>query len=159
METRSRTWAGWISFAGVMLFVVGAINVFEGILALISDESVVATPDRFVLVDLTGWGSTLTVTGLMLVAVAVGLSARLGWARFVAIVLVGTHAAAQVLSLRAYPVWSLLMIALDTVVLYALTARWSDRPDDDGDAVPRAPGDQLHGRLPHEVVRYGPRLT
>ena len=161
IEERSSTWAGWISFAGVMLFVIGAINIFEGVLALMSDESVVATPNRLVLVDLSAWGWTLIVTGLILVAAAIGLSARVAWARFVAIVLVGLHAAAQVVSLGAYPVWSLLMIALDTVVLFALTARWSEALpyDDAGAGRSGAPGDRLHGRLPHEVAQYGPKLT
>ena len=155
-ERRSDAWAGWVGFAGVMLFVTGALNILEGIVTLTADESVVATPHRFVLVNLTGWGWTLIVTGLVLVVVAIGLSARVAWARFVAVVLVGLHAAAQVVSLGAYPVWSLLMIALDTVVLYALTVRWSaSLPYDDSGAH----GADAPGRLPHEVVRYGPKLT
>lgn len=158
---RGGAWAGWISFAGVMLFVIGAINIFEGSLALIANESVVATGDDFVLVDMTSWGWTLVVSGVALVALAIGLSFGASWARIATIVVVGLHAAAQVLWLGAYPVWSLLMIALDTVVLFALTARWPAAvPYDDGGAGGSGmPGDPLGGRAPHETVSYGPRLT
>ena len=55
-----------------------------------------------------------------------GLLAAQTWARITAIVIVIVHAIIQIAWLGAYPVWSLLMIALDTVVLYALTAGWSD---------------------------------
>jgi hypothetical protein len=48
-------------------------------------------------------------------------------------VLVCLHAVTQIAWLGAYPVWSLLMIALDTVVLFALTARWTDVRRDLGD--------------------------
>ncbi|MET0416182.1 MAG: hypothetical protein ABW022_09200 [Actinoplanes sp.] len=155
---RSGAWAGWVTFAGTMLFVIGSINIFEGFLALISNESVVATEEHFVLVDLTSWGWTLIVAGLVLVAVGVGLMLGASWARFTAIVVLGLHAAAQVVWLGAYPVWSLLMIALDTIVIFALTARWHEvRPYDDGGAV--ASGDPLGGRMPHQTVTYGPKLT
>jgi hypothetical protein len=41
-------------------------------------------------------------------------------------VVVAVHAVVQVLWIGAYPVWSILMLALDTVILYALTARWEE---------------------------------
>ena len=71
--------------------------------------------------------------------------------------MVGLHATVQVAWLGAYPIWSLLMIALDTVVIFALTVRWSQGRDnlfsfEDG-AAPgeRLPGDALFGELPHQT--------
>jgi hypothetical protein len=158
---RSGAWAGWIGFAGTMLLLIGAINVFEGLLAVLAGERVVAAADEFVLVDMTSWGWTLVVSGGLLSALGIGLLMWVSWARIAAIVVLGLHAASQVVWLGAYPIWSLLMIALDTVVIFALTMRWSAaRPDDDGGA--RAPGaaaDPLGGQLPHRTVSYGPRLT
>jgi hypothetical protein len=122
---RGDAWAGWIAFAGTMLLVIGAINIFQGIVALIDDEHVVATPNNFIIVDITGWGWTLLLWGLVMVAVGLGLLAGMTWARIVGIIVVGLHAIAQVAWIGAYPIWSLLMIALDTLVLFALTARWS----------------------------------
>lgn len=122
----SRAWAGWIVFASSMLLVVGMVNLFQGIIALFDDEHVVVTRENLVVVDLTSWGWTLVISGLILIAVGLGLLATQSWARITAIVVVALHMISQVAWLGAYPVWSLLMIAMDTVILYALTARWSD---------------------------------
>ncbi|MET9316118.1 hypothetical protein ABZX12_30240 [Kribbella sp. NPDC003505] len=117
--------AGLVVFAGVMLVVIGLVNVFEGFVALFDDERLVITPDKLIVVDVTGWGWFLLISGLLLLAVGCGLLAAQTWARITAIVVVGLHVILQIVSLGAYPVWSLLMIALDTAVLYALTAGWS----------------------------------
>jgi hypothetical protein len=123
---RSGAWAGLVVFAGCMMLVISMFNIIEGIVALVDDERVVVTPNRFIVVDLTSWGWTLLLFGLLMLATGVGLLVGQTWARITAIVLVGLHAVWQVMSLGAYPVWSLLMIALDVFVLFALTARWSD---------------------------------
>jgi hypothetical protein len=120
---------GFVVFAGALLGVTGLVNAFEGFIALFSDERLVMTPSRLVVVDVTGWGWTLVIFGLLLIIVSAGLLTAQTWARITAIVLVCLHAVIQILWLGAYPVWSLLMIALDTVVLFALTARWSDVRD------------------------------
>jgi hypothetical protein len=60
-----------------------------------------------------------------MIITGIGLFSTQTWARIVAIVLVGLHAVSQIGALAAYPIWSLLMIALDTTVLFALTARWT----------------------------------
>jgi hypothetical protein len=127
---KSEGWAGMVVFAGTMLLVIGSINFFEGLIVLFNDERVVVLPDRFVLVDLTSWGWTLLLFGVAMFAVGAGLLATQTWARVAAIIVVGIHAVWQIVSLGAYPIWSLLMLALDTFVIFALTARWSSvRPD------------------------------
>jgi hypothetical protein len=119
-----------VIFAGTMLLVTGAINFIEGLVALFQDERIVVLPNRLVLLDLTAWGWTLLLFGLAMFAVGAGLLATQTWARIAAIIVVAIHAIFQIFTLGAYPVWSLLMIALDTFVIFALTARWSTvRPD------------------------------
>ncbi len=120
----SGAWTGFVVFAGTMLLVIGMINVFEGFVALVDDERVVVTRDNLIVVDLTAWGWVLLISGLLMLAAGAGLLAGQTWARVTAIILVGLHAVSQIAWLGAYPVWSLLMIALDTIVIYALTARW-----------------------------------
>jgi hypothetical protein len=108
---------------------VGMINVFQGLVALIWDERVLVTEDNFVLVDMTSWGWVVLLSGALMIAVSASLFGARTWARFAAIVIVIVHAASQILWLGAFPLWSLLMIGLDTVVLFALTARWSAARD------------------------------
>jgi uncharacterized membrane protein len=134
-RTARGAWAGWVIFAGSLLLMIGAFNVIEGLVAIFDDKRVLVAPERLIVVDLTGWGWTLLLFGVLMIATGLGLIGAQTWARVTAIVLVGLHAAIQVAWLGAYPVWSLLMIALDVVVLYALTARWSQaRSDLDADA-------------------------
>jgi len=129
-ERKSEAWAGLVVFAATMLLVTGAFNFIEGLIALFNDERVVVLPNRFVFLDLTSWGWTLLLFGAAMIAVGAGLLATQTWARVVAIIVVAVHALFQVFTLGAYPVWSLLMLALDTFVIFALTARWSSvRPD------------------------------
>ena len=123
---KSGVLTGFVVFAGTMLLVIGGVNVFQGFIALFDDEHLVVTPENLILVDLTGWGWVLLISGLIMIAAGLGLLAAQTWARITAIVIVIVHAIIQIAWLSAYPVWSLLMIALDTVVLYALTAGWSE---------------------------------
>lgn len=132
----SPAWAGWVLFGGTMLLITGVINIFEGIIALFDDKRLALTQDNLVVVDVTGWGWVLLIAGLLMVAAGGGLLAAQTWARITAIVIVCIHAVIQIAWLGAYPVWSLLMIALDIVVLFALTARWSDVREN------LAPGDE-----------------
>jgi hypothetical protein len=118
--------AGTVVFAGALLLVVGLVNIFQGFIALFSDERLVLTRRNLIIVDVTGWGWFLTISGLLMLAVGAGLLVAQTWARIAAIVLVCLHAVTQIGWLGAYPVWSLLMIALDVLILFALTVKWSD---------------------------------
>jgi len=66
--------------------------------------------------------------GVLLVLAGLGLVSGQGWARWFAIVVVSVNFIAQLgfLGNSQNPVWSLTVIALNIIVLYALTARWSE---------------------------------
>lgn len=128
-ERKGMALAGFVVFAGAMLMVIGLVNVFQAFVALFDDDNLAVTKEHFVVVNTTAWGWILLVSGLLLMAVGGGLLAATGWSRIAAILVVCLHAVSQVLSFGAYPVWSLLMIALDVIVLWALTVRWHDVRD------------------------------
>jgi hypothetical protein len=161
---RSAAWAGWVTFAGIMLLLIGVINVFQGFVALFSDERVVVTARNFVLVNMTSWGWTVLLSGLILIVVGAGLVLGAAWARIVGIVVVGLHAATQVAWLGAYPIWSLLMITLDTLVLFALTVRWAEaradlRAYNEGSGVEGMTVDTSYARAPHEAPIFPRRVN
>ncbi|MEV0136594.1 hypothetical protein AB0H83_50240 [Dactylosporangium sp. NPDC050688] len=125
--TKSRTvWFGWVTFAAVMLVVLGLLNVLEGLVALLQNQVAFIDGDSLVVVNLTGWGILMLAFGGLLLAAGIGLLARNTVARVAAIAIVALHVLIQVGSLGAYPVWSLLMISLSVVVLFALTVHWED---------------------------------
>ena len=124
----SKSMAGWIAFAGTVMVIIGGIDVFQGLIALFEDEYYVPTASGFLVFDLTGWGWTLLIWGALLVLGGFGLLAAQGWARWFAIVVVALNFIIQLgfLGNTQYPLWSLTVMALNIIVLYALTARWSE---------------------------------
>jgi hypothetical protein len=124
----AKSMAGWIGFAGILMLIVGSIDFFQGLIALIEDEYYVVTSSGFLVFDLTGWGWVMLIWGVLLVLAGFGLLAGQGWARWFAIVVVSLNFIAQLgfLGNSQYPLWSLTVVALNVVVLYALTARWSE---------------------------------
>jgi hypothetical protein len=124
--------AGWIGFAGMMLLIVGSIDFVQGLIALFEDEYFVVTGSGFLVVDLTAWGWIMLIWGVLLVLAGLGLIAAQGWARWFAIVVVSLNFIAQLgfLGNSQYPLWSLTVMALNIIVLYALTARWSESTSD-----------------------------
>ena len=128
----SKSMAGWIGFAAILMLVVGSIDFMQGLIALFEDEYYVVTGSGFLVVDLTGWGWVMLIWGVLLVLGGLGLMSAQGWARWFAIVVVCLNFIAQLgfLGNSQYPLWSLTVIALNVILLYALTARWSESTAD-----------------------------
>jgi hypothetical protein len=123
----SDAWAGWIAFAGVMLALIGTINIIQGFVALFDDGYfVVPREDDLLLVDFTVWGVIMLIWGALLVIAALALISGRGWARWFAVAAAAVNVIAQIGFLSAYPIWSAILIALDVFVIFALTARWSE---------------------------------
>ena len=57
--------AGWIGFAGIVMFIIGGLNMFQGLVAIFDDEYFVPTEAGFLLVDLTAWGWTMLIWGAL----------------------------------------------------------------------------------------------
>jgi hypothetical protein len=120
-------WAGWITFAAVILALLGSLNVIQGFIALFDDGYFVAArEDDLLLVDYTAWGVILLFWGALLVCAGLALASGRSWARWFALVAVFVNVIAQIGFLSAYPVWSALMILFDVLVIFALTARWDE---------------------------------
>jgi len=108
-----------------MLFIVGMFDAIWGLGAVLNDEVVTVGGGKGVLVwDFTAWGWLHIVIGAIMIAAAVGLFAMKGWARWLGILFASISAITQVGVLPAFPIWGLIVIALDVVVIYQLTARW-----------------------------------
>ena len=124
----SKSMAGWLGFAAIVLLIVGVIDFFQGLIAVFEDEYFVPTGSGFLVLDLTGWGWAMMIWGVLLVFAGLGLAAAQGWARWFAIVVVSLNFIAQLgfLGNTQNTLWSLTGIALSIIVLYALTARWSE---------------------------------
>ena len=119
-------WSGWVTFAALMLVLLGAVNGFQGFLALFDEGYFVANSDDLVLVSYDAWGALLLLWGGILMIVGAGLNARRGWARWTAILVVMLDVILQIGFMPSFPLLATALIALDVIVLFALTARWDE---------------------------------
>jgi hypothetical protein len=124
----SRSMAGWIGFAGMLMLIIGAIDVTQGLIALFEDEYFVVTQSGFLAVDITAWGWALIVWGALVFLAGIGLISGQSWARWFTIVVVALNVFAQLgfLGNSQYPLWALTALTLNIIVLYALTAQWDE---------------------------------
>jgi hypothetical protein len=109
--------------AAVLLIVAGTVQVLEGISAVAADDIIVAGPQYIYQWNATGWGVVHIVIGALIIAVGVALLSGRTWARLTAIVLTALSIVAHFLWLPHNPWWSVLIIALDVFLIWAL-ATW-----------------------------------
>jgi len=133
MSTVTRTgWVGWGIFAGVILLVSGFFSVIQGIVALVGpDTYFVAAGDSLFLLDLQGWGWWTVIIGVALVLTGAAVLAGQTWARVVAIILAIVSGITQLLLIPAQPWWSFIVIAIDVLIIYALTVHGDELRDMD----------------------------
>lgn len=127
-SSRQGTALGISIVAAALLFVAGAVAVFQGIAALANDDLFVVGPDYVYQFSLSTWGWIHLIVGAIAVAVSLGLMSGASWARISAIIIASLSILAQFLWLPWYPAWAILIIVLDLVVIWAV-ATW--RPADD----------------------------
>src|SRR2546430_3485788 len=114
-------WVGWVFFAAVIMFTTGFVNIIEGFVALVKDDYYQVRPSGLVVhVDYTAWGWTLLVFGVVLAVVGYGVAIGQTWARVTGVVLAVLNAIVNLGFIAAYPVWIVLVISLDVIVIYAL---------------------------------------
>lgn len=115
-------WAGWGVFAGVVLIVTGALSAFHGLQALIGPDTVYFLGDIGLFsIDVQSWGWWHLIIGALLILVGVFLLMGAKWARVTAIVLVALNAIGQLSLIGVQPWISMALLAVDVVVIYALT--------------------------------------
>jgi uncharacterized membrane protein (DUF2068 family) len=122
----SGAWAGWVLFAALLIVLAGVFNTVQGLVALLNDDYYLVTEDKLLVLDITAWGWVMLVFGVLQMVAGVALNRGVNWARFVAIGVTALHMIAQLTFSSAHPIWSVMMIALDIIVIFALTARWDE---------------------------------
>ena len=110
---------GWITFAAIMLAIVGTMNVIGGI-AAIDDANFFVADAKFVISDLNTWGWALALTGVVQLFVVVGLFRRNQFARWLGVAFAALNAFFQLLILPAFPLWSIALFTIDMLVMYGL---------------------------------------
>jgi hypothetical protein len=125
---RNTQWTGWIGFAGCLMAIIGGIDFFQGLIAIIRGEYYAVTPNQIVVFDLTTWGWITLLWGIIVGLAGFGLLSRASWARWFAIVVGSLNVIGQLgfVGSAQYPLWALTVIAFTVVVIYALIVRWDE---------------------------------
>lgn len=121
--------AGWIMFAGVIMIVVGIFQAFAGLVALIDDEFFVVTREYVVKFDATTWGWIHLIIGLAVLASGFGVFSGNVLARTVGVFAAMGSMIAAFFWLPWYPIWGIIIIAVDLAVIWALTVHGRDLAD------------------------------
>ena len=121
-----KTYSGWVIFAAVMLLIVGVLNVVWGI-AAIADSKFFIQDQKYILSNLNAWGWITLIIGVLQLLAGFSLWSGNLYGRMMAILFASLSALAALLSIPAYPFWSLAIFAIDVLVIYGLAAYGGDR--------------------------------
>ena len=128
---RQTAWVGMVIFAGVMLMLVGAWEAMVGLVALFNSTYYHVTPGGMVVsVDYTVWGWVHLVVGGVAVLAGIGVLSGRTWARVVGIIMAALAAIVNVAFIAAYPIGSIVLIAADVLIIYALAAHGREIRED-----------------------------
>jgi len=122
MEQRSEPtgWVGWISFAGIMLIIGGIFSATYGLIAILNDTWAVWGNRGTMYLDLTQWGWLHLIVGVVVILAGIGVLSGNILARTIAVLIAGLSLFVNFLALPIYPLWSILLITVDILVIWAL---------------------------------------
>jgi hypothetical protein len=117
---------GWALFASIMLMIAGFFQIIAGIAAIAEDDFFVTTQKWVFEFDVTTWGWIHVVLGILLLCVGAGILTGNVLARTVGVIIAGVSAIGNFAFMPYYPVWAIIVIAIDVAIIWALTAHGRD---------------------------------
>lgn len=118
-EAESTRGTGMMIFAAVILGVLGLFNLLDGIAAIASAHVFVGSA-VYVVGNLNAWGWVMAVLGAIQILAAIGVSMGNQAARWLGVAVVAANTLAQMFFISSYPLWSVMIIAVDIVAMCAL---------------------------------------
>jgi hypothetical protein len=120
-------WTGWVGFAGVLMILIGAFNIIDGLAALFKNDVFVTGKSGLVVLDINTWGWIWLIAGIVVVLAGIAVMSGRMWGIIAAVILIALNAIAQLAFLPAFPLWSTLIIVLDITLIYALVTHGRER--------------------------------
>jgi len=121
-------WAGWVTFAGILMVVIGFLDFFEGLIAVIRGQYYFVGTQQIIVFNVTTWGWIAMIWGVVMLLAGWGLLSGATWARWFTIVVGSINFFVELgfLGNTTTPLWTLIVLSLNILVLYALIVRWED---------------------------------
>jgi hypothetical protein len=117
--------SGWVTFAAVLLIIAGVLNIIYGI-AAIGDSNFFVNDQKYILSGLHTWGWVTLILGIIQLTAGFSLFGGGLYGRIVGLGAASLSAIAALLSIPAYPFWSLAIFALDIVIIHQIATRGTE---------------------------------
>jgi hypothetical protein len=119
-EETTTGWAGWAAFAAFMMILIGGFHAIQGFAAILKDDFYAVTPNYVFEFDVTTWGWIHLIVGVVVVIAGFAIFSGAAWARTIGVIMAFLSAVANFAWLPYYPVWSVIVITICVLVIYAL---------------------------------------
>jgi len=113
-------WVGWAYFAGFMMMLLGVFEAIAGLAAIFKNNYYVVTQTQLLVFNFKTWGWINLILGVVIFMAGLELFRGAMWARVVAVFLAGLSFIANAGFVNAYPIWSVIMMIINVLVIYAL---------------------------------------
>ena len=125
-QERSGAAVGWTKFAGIMMILTGLFHALAGLSGVLKDDVYAVLPNYVLKFDITTWGWIHLVGGIVVVLAGFSVWNGAVWARTVGVIIAAASALVSFAWIPLYPVWSIVLIAIDVTVVWALTVHGRD---------------------------------
>lgn len=113
-------WIGWIYFAGIMMMLAGVFQFISGLVAIYRDEVFIVGTNNLLVFDYSQWGWIHLIIGALLFVASFSVFAGGAFGRAMGSMLAGLSAIANFAFFTAYPLWTIIIISVDILIIYAL---------------------------------------
>ena len=113
--------AGGVVFAATLALLVGTFQILQGLVAIFNDDFYVVTRNYTFDLDTSAWGWIHLLIGLLMLGIGFGLFRGALWAVIGGLAIAMLSALSNFFFIPYYPIWALLLIALDVWIIWSLT--------------------------------------
>jgi hypothetical protein len=122
-------WVGWAYFAGFMMMTLGVLQGIAGLAGIFKNNYYVVTQTHLLVFNFKTWGWVNLILGIIILMAGLEVLRGALWARILAVFLAILSLVANMAFMNAYPLWSITMMVVDILVIYALTVHGSELRD------------------------------
>jgi hypothetical protein len=123
--TRDHHGIGWVYFAGLLLMLSGIFHAITGLVALFKDQIYLVGEQTLLVLNYGNWGWVHLILGIILIFVSFSLMAGSVFGRVIGVIFATLSAIVNFAFISAYPLWSILIILLDVLVVYGILVHGS----------------------------------
>ena len=114
---------GWDILASVLLVISGLLHLMEGLVALYNNNVYLVTEKALVAFNFTAWGWIHIILSIILLTAASSVLVGGYWGRTIGVIVASLSIVANMAFMSSYPIWSIVMITIDSFIIYALILR------------------------------------